>query len=57
MQQNTQKKNSLMGVHQRGTKLTEGTLSGQSWENADNKINNIDWNQKYKINIYEPKLI
>lgn len=56
MQRNAQK-NPLMGLHQRDTKPTESTLSGQCWENLNNKINNIDWNQKYKINIHEPMLI
>lgn len=45
-----------MGIHQRDTTLTESTLGGQCWENL-NKINNIDWNKKYKINIHEPVLI
>lgn len=51
------KKNLLMGVHQKDTKPTEKTPSGQSWGNLDNKVNHIDWSQKYKINIHELMLI
>ena len=49
----------MMGIWQRNTEPTEGVPSGQSWNNLSNKMNKVvlDYNSRYKINIYKSMLI
>lgn len=52
-------KNTTMGVYQWDIGTTERVLSGQHWNNLDDKINDVafDYKPMYKINIYLSILI